>query len=193
MQNIFNKCISQKFKILQFYPDIDVFLPQDWKQENTIIHGHFVRWKNQSVEDICPDTPNYITILRDPYDVCVSAYKYGKKHNAEWVEWFSFEEFIKWWSQNQCGPLLGALPIWEKSESVENYVKKFLLIGVLDHFDKYVENISRMFSTEISELVKTNVSAEQLDLPNLRHQLMEAHPRDFELFNYVSSIYILNK
>jgi hypothetical protein len=188
LHNIFFKYLIRYFNIHSFYPDIGVNLPHDWKQERTIIHGHFVRWQNQSVEDVCPDTPNYITILRDPYDVCVSAYHYGRKTGAEWAK-ISFPNFIDWWAQNSYGPLLGALPIWEKSESLQDFINKFILIGSLNHFDKYIESISKIFSIEISELVKTNVSDEKLDLPNLRHQLIEAHPRDFELFNHVNDIY----
>jgi hypothetical protein len=186
LQNIFYKCISQKFKILQYYPDIGVFLPQDWKEERTIIHGHFVRWKNQAVEDICPDTSKFITLIRDPYDTCVSAYNYGKMTAKEWALKINFHDFIKWWLQNPYGPLLGALPLWEKSDSVEKYVDKFLVIGVLNQFDQYVEMISKLFHIDTVELQKSNVSDKKTDLPDLRDELIKAHPRDFEFFNFVN-------
>ena len=78
--------------------------------------------------------------------------------------------------------------MWRSDETVESYVKKFLVIGTLENLEGYLQKLSILFSLNVSRCEKLNVSNYETDFLDLKYKLNKAHPRDFELFCYVNSL-----
>jgi hypothetical protein len=188
LQTIFYSHLLPDYRVLQFYPGIGINLQDDWNTGNTLIHGHFIRRDGYSIETVCPGATHYVTCLRDPYDICVSAYKYGRIMNFSWATQMTFPSFIRWMCDDPWGPLLGALPEWKADVSLQSYVSTFLAIGTVNNFNAYLQRLSELFSLSLSTCAPLNASDSHEAFPPLREMLEEAHPKDFQLFQFVNAL-----
>jgi hypothetical protein len=177
----------KSFRLIYYYPDLSQELPSDWNQSNTIIHGHFVRWKDHEVEQMCPDVCQYMTILRDPFDLCVSAYFYGLKQGYVWATSMSLEDFLTWWLEQDFGPLLGALPDINVCSSIKEYCEQFIYIGLVHRLHEHNSVISRILGVQFGQIPMINTSSRTMPIPDLRREFKIKHYLDYELFNYVCS------
>lgn len=178
--------ISNYYSVIYFYPEIGYILPNDWHRPKTIIHGHFVRWKNHAVEDFCPDC-QYITLLRDPYDVCVSAYYYGLRNNLSWAVNSTIKEYFEWWLNSDIGPLTGSLLSLDKFNSIEEYCSKFICIGSVSRINDFYSKLERVLNVVFVTSSHLNVSKVLPNTPDYRNAFKERFPFDFDLYNYVES------
>ncbi len=185
--------LEPEYRLIEFYPDNSKHLPENFNFDKAVIHGHFERFAGRAIENVLPDAQEFITLLRSPYDVCTSAYRYGLENNFDWATNMNYEKYMDWWFEQPQGPLLAALPNWQHNESVEQYASKFLEIGVLDHLDKYLDKLSNLFGVNIGAPQKINITSNKRKLPDLSKTLERAHPRDYELYDYVKNTYTSNK
>lgn len=175
------------YKIAPYYPEIGWTLTPNWNMPSTIVHGHFVRWKGCSVEDVCIGASQFTTVLRNPFDVIVSAFFYGIQHKHEWATSQSLDAYLDWWLCSGHGPLTGALLHVADGESVEEYANRFLLIGVVGHMNSYTEQLGALLGAKIPPANVVNSSEYFLDVPDREAEFRLAMPFDFELYEYVSA------
>ncbi|MBN8474948.1 hypothetical protein [Sulfuritalea sp.] len=173
------------YKVISYYPDVGYSLPSDWNSPRTIIHGHFIRRLGQGVEKICPDVNQFIAVVRDPFDICVSAYYYGLSMGFEWAKTLDIDGFLHWWLEQDEGPLLGSLPPIEESERIDEYTRKFLHIGLASNLSEFVKEIEPTFGVRFGELPFLNSSLSAKSCPDLRRDFRRKHWRDYELYDFV--------
>lgn len=178
---------SSVYSLKYFYPDIGVNLPEDWYSPNTIIHGHFVRWKGHSVEEVCIGASQFITIVRDPFDICVSAYFYGLRDGHEWATSMSLESFLEWWLAQEIGPLMGALPYFAEARTIEDYCEQFVCIGEVSQINKFYDHLSIILGTVLPKDIIVNTSIYTEKIPDMRCHFQKRHRLDYELFNFIKS------
>lgn len=149
---------EQKFNLIRFYPDIGISLPENYSDSKTIIHGHFVRWKNAAVEDKVAKPEQFVTVVRDPIDALISGYWYGIQNGHDWAMKHSPESFLKWHIDANISPIFGALQKLEDETNPENIVSKFLIIKTADQIDLFIEELSEMLKISMPKIGKHNVS-----------------------------------
>lgn len=185
---IIKQKVSKKYRVEYYYPDVDMFLPDDWNQPGTFIHGHFEVRKGNSVEDVCPGIRNYITIIRDPYEACISGYFYGLQNNFEWATSRTLEEYIQIKTAVPEGPLSFALPRHDDVDTIEKYCEKFMLIGVLDSMPMFLAQLKKLTGVSPEEFPVLNKAERGKQDEDFRKQVEEAFPFDFELYNHVKRL-----
>lgn len=173
------------YRVISYYPDIGYHLPSDWRSPRTIIHGHFIRRLGHGVEKICPDVKQFIAVVRDPFDICVSAYYYGLSMGFEWANALDIEGFLNWWLEQDEGPLLGSLPLIGESERIEEYASKFLHIGLSSNLGEFAKVIEPTLGVKFGELPFMNSSSAAKICPDLRLDFRRKHWRDYELYDFV--------
>ncbi len=177
---------KETHNLIFFYPDEGMLLPDNLKKPNTIIHGHFIRSRGMSVETVCPGETQYITILREPFDLCVSLYYYGIREGLEWANGKTLESFLNYWLSEGTFPLLGGLPELTPTESIENYCKRFLCIGTTENISDYYTSLERVIGLKLPSDIKVNVSPRDTqNVLDVREEFKKRHARDYELFEYV--------
>ncbi|MDT8853514.1 hypothetical protein RNZ50_00400 [Paracoccaceae bacterium Fryx2] len=169
---------------MAYYPDIGYLLPAGWNAPETIIHGHFVRRNGQAVETVCSGADQYITVLRDPFQVVVSAYFYGKKEGMSWATAHSLEWFMEWWLKQEQGPLMSALPTIKGYRSVEDYAASFIQIGVVSRMTEFYAALGGILGVEFAGEKIVNASAYGEDIPDLEPAFRKRFPLDFDLFDF---------
>ncbi|BBU69661.1 hypothetical protein [Fluviibacter phosphoraccumulans] len=178
-----------KYSLDYHYPDVGVFLPANSNVARKIIHGHFVRWKDAAVEQVFPEADQFITIVRDPYDVCISAYFYGKDNLLPWAMSLSIEDFLCWWldQDEHNGPLLGALPSIESFHLIEDYCNNFICIGAVDKLERFYSELGAILNVRFDPRVFVNRSNHVGNVPDLRKEFKRKFSLDYELFNFVAA------
>lgn len=179
---------NNSYCLSYFYPDIGVNLAKNWNSRRSIVLGHFIRWKGQSIETTCPLASQFITILRDPFDVCVSAYFYGLKEGFTWATSMSIEDFLNWWLLQDFGPLTGALPEFKFDESVIDYCKRFVYIGTVSKIDRFYSEVGRILGVKFEWNGIANTSEYTKSVPDLRSAFRRKFSRDYLLYDFVDCI-----
>ena len=180
---------NKGFATFPYYPEVGLHLPVKWNVPNVIIHGHFVRWKGFGIEAICPEARQFTTVIRDPFDVIVSGYFYGLQNKLEWAVNSNLNAFMDWWIDSGNTPLTGSLPsIWGVN-SVSEYADKFVLIGVVDYLDSYVDQLGKILNTKLQPPLKVNHSIYSQKIPDRRSEFRQAMPFDFDFYDYVLDKY----
>lgn len=168
---------SEKYRLLNYYPDIGINNLNDYNKANTIIHGHFVRWKNSAVEDIIENPSQFITIVRNPIDTLLSGYFYGKQNNFEWATNKSLEEFIIWHLENDISPIFGAVQKLTNESNPEDICSQFLIIKTINQLNEFVEELSEMLNFGLPKIEHHNttdkyskkISREIIQMSNLKY------------------------
>ena len=180
---------ANEFHTIPYYPEVGLNLPDNWNCQKTIIHGHFVRWKGFAVEDICPNANQFTTVLREPFDIVVSAYFYGLFNNYDWALSNTLDTFMDWWINSGNTPLTGSLISTKGVNTVSDYTDKFILIGVVEYLDLYTEQLGDILNTRIDPPPKINTSKYTMDIPDRRSEFKKLMKFDYELYEYVLNKY----
>lgn len=189
LYNSIFECQQSGFRVIQYYPEVGMSLPEDWNAPRIIIHGHFVRWKGQPVEEICPAADQYTTVVREPFNTMISGYFYGLQNNYGWATGQSIDSFLDWWIESGTSPLFGALPALGSARTIEDYVNRFVLIGVLEHLNAYTERLGRILNVKMSAPGRIKTSRYVSEIPDRRAEFRKLMSLEYELFDYVKSLY----
>jgi hypothetical protein len=175
------------YNVVQFYPDIGIYLPPDWSRPRTIVLGHFLRWKGQAVEDIAPATsPQFTTVLRNPFETLVSGYFYGIREGQEWAQRHTLDSYLDWYIKAGVGPLTGGLPDRKARDSVESYLENFVSIGVVEKLGRYVGEIGKLLGADLTPPPHVNASERFQNVPDREAEIKRAFPFDYELYRYAA-------
>lgn len=142
---------QDRYRLLVYYPEIGEVLPSDWDSPRVIVHGHFQRFKGEEVEKICPTAKQFLTVLRDPLDVLVSAYYYGLRERLSWSMDMTIDRYLGWWFEQEQGPLEAGLPSREGAETLDVYISRFVCIGLLNRLPAFYEELSGVLGVNLPQ------------------------------------------
>jgi hypothetical protein len=176
---------SPSFRVFPYYPDIGFTLPADWDAGATIIHGHFVRRDGHAVETVCRGASQFMTVLRDPFEVVVSAWFYGANEGMSWAASHSIDSFMEWWLAEDIGPLMSALPTIEGHRNIEDYASSFIHIGTVRNMLDFYSSLERILDVKMPAIEVVNASDYTERIPDLESAFRKKFSLDYELYNFV--------
>jgi hypothetical protein len=156
------------------------------------IHGHFGNVGGHSVADYYPQVDQFITMLRDPFEVMVSRYFYARKLGPNRFlkgkrtpisdQFKSFEEFLA----GTQPTFLRHLPF---DLTLENYRQildeHFVAIGITDESQKSVDQLALRLGYPSETVPHNNPSQRDEPVPeHLREQWLQRHPLEVALYEY---------
>lgn len=160
------------------------------------IYGHFNRKRGFGVEHYYPQVEQFVTILREPFDIAVSAYFFMRKNRAHWKDQSRIP------SANLQDHILSTsgsfLDFFPQEVTFDNYKEvietRFVEIGVTEHLSESIERIARKLNHEYKtdSLLRLNVTEWDQEIPaDFREAFVERHPLAYTVYRYVADSYVV--
>ena len=163
------------------------------------IHGHFNNNRGNGVYDYYPEADQFITILRDPFDLHVSIYFYvrrrakieggvywaGKPHPIIENNW-NIEIYLR---ENKKSYICQFLP---PNLTLDNYQQvledQFVFVGISEELQHSVDLLANKLGFPSIPVHHTNVSTWDEPIPdNARGEFAENNPLEVAIYNYVKN------
>ena len=166
------------------------------------IHGHFNARRGFGVRDYYPEAGQFITMLRDPFEIVVSRFFYEKQRASRQESFRDGKPLVLPPDINQYleGEILKAdyhpnlldyMPAEMTPDNFKDVVQSsFIYIGIMEDFDLSVVKLSERLGKPLQPLQHLN-PAERFAAAETRYKIifMEAHPLEYALYNYVLENY----
>ncbi len=185
----------------------DILLPKiptqdergQWLPNIRCIHGHFNHYRRYGLPYYYPEVTQYISVLRDPFDIVVSMYFFFKKrslageflYRGQAVDIRDHYPTVEQYVRDYPYWLFDHLP---QDINTTNYreklAKRFVYIGIFEDMPQSIESLGKVLGKPKLELPHINVSDYDEPSPShLRKRFYEDFPLlksiyDFALSNY---------
>ena len=166
------------------------------------IHGHFNRRRGFGIRDYYPDVDQFVTLVRDPFEILVSRFFFTKKLESEKKnfrdgaefglesdvnEYLERETYNKEYTPNIMDYMPADMNLSNFREVIES---RFVYIGLLEDISYSIEAMSKKLGFELSRIHRLNSSARFQDVSDsVRKKFIDNHPFEFEIFDYVRNNY----
>ncbi|MCP4822603.1 MAG: hypothetical protein GY892_00660 [Shimia sp.] len=173
-------------------PDLLPLKSEQFIKYPPVIFGHFNRNRGFGIEDYYPDVSQFVTILRDPFEVAISHYFFVRKVSEHWkdqsrVPGVSLEEHIKVTGLN----MLNHFPREMSSENFKDILEEYFIeIGITEELSKSLGLISKKLGVEFDpfQLEVVNVTERDQPLPEeYRDQFYDKHPLEYAVYEFAKS------
>ena len=164
------------------------------------IHGHFNNARGNGLSDYYPNSPQMISVLRDPFDLHVSNYFYvkrqelnnkggamrgGEKHKIISNDW-SLKEFLE---EEPKSYILDFMPQELTIDNFEKILEKqFLYIGISEQLQKSVDLLANILNFKSLEVSVSNKSQKDEEISvEMREAFERSNPLEYAIYNYARS------
>lgn len=188
--------------LLHYFDEKNKIMPPKYELfPSCCIHGHFNRRRGFGIEDYYPDVDQFITFLRDPFEILVSRYYYVKKNEKKS---YSFRDGQKLFLVDDVNDYLynevrninyhpNILDYFPRVMSESNYksiIDNFIYIGFTDSYQQSVRRLSELLNFPYYDLGIINTSERYGEVdPELRSYFIKTHPLEYEVYYYAKEIF----
>ena len=169
---------------------------------NLCIHGHFNNQRSAGVYDYYPEADQFITILRDPFDLHLStyfyvkreakiqgggAYRFGKPHPIIANNW-RLEDYL---NASPTSYMCQFLPPDLTLDTYQRFLEThFLCIGITERLQHSVDRLADTLGFQSRPVPKKNVSDWTESIPDgARDEFIQNNPLEMAIYTYVSDTY----
>lgn len=156
------------------------------------VYGHFNRNRAFGVTDTYPDATQFITLLRDPFEMACSAYFFTRKVGANWKDTSRVPQadLITYLAENAPNMLNHFPRVVTKANYRDVIDEYFVEIGLTERLAESMARIATALGRNFdpSSLARLNVTKRDmatLDLGELRARYRAAHPLEFTVYDHV--------
>ena len=162
-------------------------------REGLCIYGHFNRHRGFGIDDYYPEVDQFITILRDPFEIAISAYFYMKKHEKDvWdktrIPNDSLEEYLMKMTPN----ILNHFPFDLNMENYRDVLERYFIhVGITEDMQTTIRVIGKKLGMPPPSQQKVRNRTERpVDVPyHLKKAFMERHPLEYALYRFAQDTY----
>lgn len=164
------------------------------------IHGHFNNNRGNGVRDYYPEVDQFITILRDPFDIHLStyfyvrreaqsqgggAYKSGKQHRIL-ENGLNLENYLREVKKSYiCNFLPSDITLDNYQQILET---QFLSIGISERLQNSVDLLAQKLGFSSITVPQANISEWTESLPDgAREEFEENNPLEMSIYKYVQN------
>ncbi len=109
-----------------------------------VLYGHFNRLRDFGVEDYYPEVKQFITILRDPFEMAISSYFYMKKNSLNWKDQTripknTLREYLLTTKLKMLNHFPREITAHNYKEIIAEY---FIHIGITEYLDESMKSIA---------------------------------------------------
>jgi len=155
------------------------------------LQGHFNRLRGFGVEDYYPSVKQFVTILRDPFELMVSHYFYVRKVGDAWKDQSRVPkgDLATYLFENKPNMLNHFPRVMTRDNYTDIIEEYFIEVGITEHLNESMRRIGHKLGFEYNNDVQTlNATARSQPAPNdLREQFMELYRLEFEVYEYCRS------
>lgn len=200
VRNLFQHWFGQGF--LPHYPDEVNMKPpikydlekEEFSNNPIVIFGHCNRDRNFGMRDYYPNANQFITILRDPFELVISHYFYMRKVGHERADKWNIpttdlENHLLTAQPNMLQHFPEEITLENYKEIIEKY---FIEIGILEKLSPSLAMIAEKLGLPfVSDNIK-HLNATQRDQTyqeNAKELFMEKHYLEYTVYNYALNIF----
>jgi len=154
-----------------------------------VLHGHFNKLRGFGVEDYYPGIDQFITILRDPFELLISHYFFVKKQSGNWKDQSRVpEDDLHAYLKSTKPNMLNHFPREMDLGNYKNIMDElFIEIGITEKLSISLQRIADKLGFEFDEsrLQKLNVTDRDQDVPeSFREHFIELNPLEFAVYEH---------
>ena len=154
-----------------------------------VLHGHFNKLRNFGVEDYYPEIKQFITILRDPFELIISHYFDTRKFGSNWkdktrIPTSDVEKHLIKAKPNMLNHFPREVTTANYKDIIEEY---FIEIGITEHLRNSIRWIAYKLNMHYDEALLDHHNATERDqhVPDyLRDLFIENNQLEFDVYNY---------
>ena len=166
-------------------------------KEGICIHGHFNKERQIGVMDYYPEVDQFITILRDPFEIAISNYFYVKKmgensfRNGKPCRLDEHYKSINEYMKNRKSYLLNFMPYEMTMDSYKDVIEKyFVYIGIVEDLQTSINILAERLSFSPIQVNRLNISGRsEAILNDIKEEFMENNKLEYAIYNYALRIY----
>lgn len=158
------------------------------------IHGHFNKKRKFGVIAYYPEVDQFITILRDPFEIAISDYFYVKKKGEDSSRngrKFKYKKNINEHIRDKKPFMLLHMPYEMTLENYKEILDKyFIYIGIVDDLQTSVNVLARKLGFPPVEIEHSNISERDEEvLKEVREEYKNKYPLEYAIYNYALEHY----
>ena len=156
------------------------------------VYGHFNRSRAFGVDDTYPDAAQFVTLLRDPFEMACSHYFYVRKVGANWkdrgrVPQSDLETHLDTMAPNMLNHFPRVVTKANYRELIETH---FVEIGVTERLAESLARIAVALGQDFApaDLGRRNTTERDmagLDIGALRARYRDRYPLEFAVYDHV--------
>lgn len=159
-----------------------------------VLYGHFNKFRGFGVEDYYPDVDQFITILRDPFELLISHYFFVKKQSGNWKDQSRVpEKDLHSYLRNTKPNMLIHFPREMNLDNYKNIIEEFFIeIGIAEKLAISLQRIADKLGYEFdkNQLQILNTTEHDQDIPgSFRDHFIKLNPLEFAVYEYAQSRY----
>ncbi len=166
----------------------------NWLPNVKVIHGHFNHERGYGLPYHFPEVNQYFTVLRDPFELCVSMYFFVKGKSAAGEFWNRGEQVDIREHYPHVEAYVNSYPSWiynhlPQDLSLDNYVdklrEKFVYIGVFEDLQVSIRHLASILRKPFPKFPRANVSTYDEPIPeHLRQKFYDDYPLLKAVYDY---------
>lgn len=157
------------------------------------IHGHFNMKRGFGITDYYSEVDQFITILRDPFEILLSNYFYVKRLGVEAYrdglryDLGDFSDYLKKHGSFMFLHMPCEITMDNFKEIFEKY---FVYIGVLEDIQVSVDCLAKKLGFPVTIITHENISERSIEITEqMREEFKERYPLEHAVYNYALSTY----
>ena len=153
-----------------------------------VIYGHFNSKRGFGIQDNVPWAQQFITILRDPFEQYVSAFKYSKRNKPKEITLEAFEIYLSTVELNY----LNHFPQVVTFENFKSIISDgFCYIGFDFNLERSMNEVLSLFSINLKpEIPRVNVSpSATFSFEKFRKEFEERHKLEVNTYRYALEVW----
>lgn len=155
------------------------------------VYGHFNQKRGFGVQDNYPDAQQFMTILRDPFEMAISGYYYMRNTGAGWKDASNFPQgdldaYLKTMTPN----MLGHFPRPVTTDTYKDIIDScFVDIGFTEDLGPSLARMAATLGHPFDDAMLEHHNLAERDDQNaaaqeLRAQFQDRHPLEFAVYDY---------
>jgi hypothetical protein len=152
------------------------------------IYGHFNHARGFGIQDYYPEVDQFITVLREPFELVVSDYFFRRRVGGTWrdqsrVPAEDLETFVR----NAQPNMLGHFPFELTLDNYRSMLEKhFIHVGITEEMNASVRTIAaKLGFAPPAEMPVRNQSVRTESVPyELRAAFREKHPLEYAVYEF---------
>jgi hypothetical protein len=155
------------------------------------IYGHFNRLRHFGVEHYYPEVSQFVTILREPFELAVSNYFFIRKTGMSWKDQTRMPKAdLRQFLRDTPANMLNHFPRVVTKDNYRDLIEEFFIeIGVMEDLDMSLARIAAKLSQvfERGSTPHLNATPRAPYPADLRDEYAARNPLEFEVYRYVLS------
>jgi hypothetical protein len=165
------------------------------------VHGHFNWVRGYGVQDYYPDARQFITVLRDPFEIAISDYFYAKARGDQWFvngvrapiaeNYAGLPDYFERAILKRKYLIANHMPVEVTLKTFEQVFRdQFIYVGLTEDMPTTMRRLAAKLGFPPVEVPHANESKrDEPVLPGMREAFVEGHPLEFALFEYARAHY----